>query len=89
MTPPMSIRNKVLSRIKLIAGIDIAERRLPQDGRIKTKIKIADRMKSVDMRVSSLPTIHGEKIVIRLLDKDNLMLDMSKLGFESSSLQRF
>lgn len=89
MTPPMSIKNKVLSRIKLIAGIDIAERRLPQDGRIKTKIKIADRMKAVDMRVSSLPTIHGEKIVIRLLDKDNLMLDLTKLGFESLSLNRF
>lgn len=89
MTPPMSIRNKVLSRIKLISGIDIAERRLPQDGRIKTKIKVGDKMKAVDMRVSSLPTIHGEKIVIRLLDKDNLMLDMSKLGFENTSLQRF
>lgn len=89
MTPPLSIRNKVLSRIKLIAGIDIAERRLPQDGRIKTKIKIDDKIKAVDMRVSSLPTIHGEKIVIRLLDKDNLMLDMTKLGFEPLSLQRF
>jgi type IV pilus assembly protein PilB len=89
MTPPMSIKNKVLSRIKLISGIDIAERRLPQDGRIKTKIKVGEKMKAVDMRVSSLPTIHGEKIVIRLLDKDNLMLDMSKLGFENTSLQRF
>ena len=89
MTPPMNIKNKVLSRVKLIAGIDIAEKRLPQDGRIKTKLKINEMTKSVDMRVSSLPTIHGEKIVIRILDKDNLMLDLTKLGFEPISLERF
>ncbi|MCP4147773.1 MAG: type IV-A pilus assembly ATPase PilB [bacterium] len=89
MTPPMNLKNKVLSRVKLIAGIDIAERRLPQDGRIKTKLNVHGKTKAVDMRVSSLPTIHGEKIVIRLLDKDNLMLDMTKLGFEPLSLQRF
>jgi type IV pilus assembly protein PilB len=89
MTPPMNLKNKVLSRVKLIAGIDIAERRLPQDGRIKTKLSVEGKSKAVDMRVSSLPTIHGEKIVIRLLDKDNLMLDMTKLGFEPLSLQRF
>lgn len=89
MTPPMNLKNKVLSRVKLIAGIDIAERRLPQDGRIKTKLQVEGKTKAVDMRVSSLPTIHGEKIVIRLLDKDNLMLDLTKLGFESLSLQRF
>ena len=89
MTPPMNLKNKVLSRVKLIAGIDIAERRLPQDGRIKTKLTVNNKTKAVDMRVSSLPTIHGEKIVIRLLDKDNLMLDMTKLGFEALSYQRF
>lgn len=89
MTPPMNLKNKVLSRVKLIAGIDIAERRLPQDGRIKTKIVVEGKTKAIDMRVSSLPTIHGEKIVIRLLDKDNLMLDLTKLGFELLSLQRF
>ncbi|MCP4220586.1 MAG: type IV-A pilus assembly ATPase PilB [bacterium] len=89
MTPPMNLKNKVLSRVKLIAGIDIAERRLPQDGRIRTKIQVQGKTKAVDMRVSSLPTIHGEKIVIRLLDKDNLMLDLTKLGFEPISLQRF
>jgi type IV pilus assembly protein PilB len=89
MTPPMNLKNKVLSRVKLIAGIDIAERRLPQDGRIKTKLSVEGKTKAVDMRVSSLPTIHGEKIVIRLLDKDNLMLDLTKLGFEPLSLQRF
>ncbi|MEN8152689.1 MAG: type IV-A pilus assembly ATPase PilB [Acidobacteriota bacterium] len=89
MTPPMNIKNKVLSRVKLISGIDIAEKRLPQDGRIKTKLKIDNITKSIDMRVSSLPTIHGEKIVIRILDKDNLMLDLTKLGFEPISLERF
>lgn len=89
MTPPMNLKNKVLSRVKLIAGIDIAERRLPQDGRIKTKLTVDGKTKAIDMRVSSLPTIHGEKIVIRLLDKDNLMLDMTKLGFEPLSMQRF
>jgi type IV pilus assembly protein PilB len=89
MTPPMNLKNKVLSRVKLISGIDIAERRLPQDGRIKTKLSVNGKSKAVDMRVSSLPTIHGEKIVVRLLDKDNLMLDMTKLGFEPLSLQRF
>ena len=89
MTPPMNLKNKVLSRVKLIAGIDIAERRLPQDGRIKTKLTVEGKTKAVDMRVSSLPTIHGEKIVIRLLDKDNLMLDLTKLGFEQLSLTRF
>ncbi len=89
MTPPMNIKSKVLSRVKLIAGIDIAEKRLPQDGRIKTKLKINEMTKSIDMRVSSLPTIHGEKIVIRILDKDNLMLDLTKLGFEPISLERF
>jgi type IV pilus assembly protein PilB len=89
MTPPMNLKNKVLSRVKLIAGIDIAERRLPQDGRIKTKIVLEGKTKAIDMRVSSLPTIHGEKIVIRLLDKDNLMLDLTRLGFEPLSLQRF
>jgi type IV pilus assembly protein PilB len=89
MTPPMNLRTKVTARVKLIAGIDIAERRLPQDGRIKTKMTVNERRKLVDMRVSALPTIHGEKIVVRILDKDNLMLDMTKLGFESLSLQRF
>jgi len=89
MTPPMNLKNKILSRLKLIAAIDIAEKRLPQDGRIKTKLDISGHKKTVDMRVSSLPTIYGEKIVIRILDKDNLMLDMTKLGFEPQSLEKF
>ncbi|MCK5055157.1 MAG: type IV-A pilus assembly ATPase PilB [Candidatus Aminicenantes bacterium] len=89
MTPPMNLKNKVTSRVKLIAGIDIAERRLPQDGRIRTKMVVKGKTKTIDMRVSSLPITHGEKIVIRLLDKDNLMLDMGRLGFEPESLKKF
>ena len=89
MTPPMNLKNKVISRIKIISGIDIAERRLPQDGRIRTKIDTPTMKKIVDMRVSSLPTIHGEKIVIRILDKDQLKLDLTQLGFEPISLQKF
>lgn len=89
MTPPMNLKNKVTSRVKLISGIDIAERRLPQDGRIRTKINVKGKTKTIDMRVSSLPITHGEKIVIRILDKDNLMLDMTKLGFEPDSLKKF
>lgn len=89
MTPPLNLKNKILARVKLIAGIDIAERRLPQDGRIKTKIESNGKKKLIDMRVSSLPTIHGEKIVVRILDKDNLMIDLTKLGFESPSLKKF
>jgi type IV pilus assembly protein PilB len=89
MTPPMNLKNKVTSRVKLIAGIDIAERRLPQDGRIRTKINVKGKTKTIDMRVSSLPITHGEKIVIRILDKDNLMLDMGRLGFEAESLKKF
>jgi type IV pilus assembly protein PilB len=89
MTPPMNLKNKVISRIKIISGIDIAERRLPQDGRIRTKIDTPQLKKIVDMRVSSLPTIHGEKVVIRILDKDQLKLDLTQLGFEPISLQRF
>ena len=89
MTPPMNLKNKITSRLKLIAGIDIAEKRLPQDGRIKTKMEVNGQKKVIDMRVSSLPTIHGEKVVIRLLDKDQLKLDLTDLGFESQSLQKF
>jgi len=89
MKPPMNLKNKVSSRLKIISGMDIAERRLPQDGRIKTKIDTNTVKKVVDMRVSSLPTIHGEKIVIRILDKDQLKLDMTQLGFEPLSLQKF
>jgi type IV pilus assembly protein PilB len=89
MRPPLRLREAMTSRIKILAKLDIAEKRLPQDGRIKIKTKIQDRMKELDYRVSVLPTIFGEKVVLRLLDKDNLMLDMTRLGFEPDSLRRF
>ncbi|HQR68579.1 MAG TPA: ATPase, T2SS/T4P/T4SS family, partial [Thermoanaerobaculia bacterium] len=89
MNPPPKLREAIASRIKILAKLDIAEKRLPQDGRIKIKMKLAGKVKELDYRVSTLPTLFGEKIVCRLLDKDNLMLDMTKLGFEKSSLQRF
>jgi len=89
MRPPLRLREAITSRIKIMAKLDIAEKRLPQDGRIKIKTKIENKDKELDYRVSVLPTIFGEKIVLRLLDKDNLMLDMTKLGFETESLTRF
>ncbi len=89
MSPPLRLREAITSRIKIMAKLDIAEKRLPQDGRIKIKTKIQGKAKDLDYRVSVLPTLFGEKIVLRLLDKDNLMLDLTKLGFESESLQRF
>ncbi|HSB35276.1 MAG TPA: type IV-A pilus assembly ATPase PilB [Thermoanaerobaculia bacterium] len=89
MNPPPKLREAIASRIKILAKLDIAEKRLPQDGRIKIKMKLAGKVKELDYRVSTLPTLFGEKIVCRLLDKDNLMLDMTKLGFERESLNRF
>jgi type IV pilus assembly protein PilB len=89
MRPPLRLREAITSRMKIMAKLDIAEKRLPQDGRIKIKTRVGGKVKDLDFRVSSLPTIFGEKIVLRLLDKDNLMLDMTKLGFESASLRRF
>src|SRR5437762_2966211 len=76
-------------RLKIMAKLDISEKRLPQDGRIKIRLKIEDRSREMDFRVSSLPTIWGEKVVLRLLDKTKLMLDMTKLGFEAEPLERF
>ena len=89
MHPPLRLREAITSRLKIMAKLDIAEKRLPQDGRIKIKTKVNEKEKELDYRVSVLPTIFGEKIVMRLLDKDNLMLDMTKLGFEVESLTRF
>ncbi|MCG8462713.1 MAG: Flp pilus assembly complex ATPase component TadA, partial [Holophagales bacterium] len=89
MHPPLRLREAITSRIKIMAKLDIAEKRLPQDGRIKIKTKVDNRDKELDYRVSCLPTIFGEKIVLRLLDKDKLMLDMTKLGFEPESLRHF
>ena len=83
--PPMEIRNAVIARIKIMAKMDIAEKRLPQDGRIK----ILTGVGAMDFRVSSMPTVYGEKIVMRLLDKSGLQADMRKLGFEKDELERF
>jgi type IV pilus assembly protein PilB len=86
MQPPLRLKNAITSRLKVMAQLDIAERRLPQDGRIKMKLT---GNKEMDFRVSSLPTMFGEKVVLRLLDKSNLQLDMTKLGFEESALKWF
>lgn len=86
MRPPLKMRNSLSSRVKILASLDIAERRLPQDGRIKLKV---GKGKEMDFRVSVLPTIYGEKIVLRLLDKSTLQLDMTKLGFEPEQLSHF
>ena len=86
MKPPIKLRNAITSRLKIMSELDIAERRLPQDGRIKLKM---GRGKEMDFRVSVLPTLFGEKIVLRLLDKSNLQLDMTKLGFEADQLKEF
>ncbi|HSQ78375.1 MAG TPA: ATPase, T2SS/T4P/T4SS family, partial [Nitrospirota bacterium] len=83
---PLKIRNAIISRCKIMASLDIAERRLPQDGRIKMKM---GKNKVMDFRVSVLPTLFGEKIVMRLLDKSNLQLDMTKLGFDPDQLKDF
>ncbi|HEX2254260.1 MAG TPA: type IV-A pilus assembly ATPase PilB [Thermoanaerobaculia bacterium] len=89
MHPPLKLKEAITSRVKILAKLDIAEKRLPQDGRIKIKTRIGGRVKDLDFRVSVLPTIFGEKIVMRLLDKDKLMLDMTKLGFDADSLRTF
>ncbi len=89
MNPPMKLRDAITSRMKIMAKLDIAEKRLPQDGRIMIKYKADGRKKELDFRVSTVPTLYGEKIVLRLLDKENLRLDMTKLGFEPESLKKF
>ena len=86
MKPPVKLRHAIISRVKIMANLDIAERRLPQDGRIKMKL---GRGKEMDFRVSVCPVLWGEKIVLRLLDKSNLQLDMTKLGFEEKVLADF
>src|SRR5207247_1823550 len=89
MTPPMKMRDALTSRSKIMARLDIAEKRLPQDGRIKIRVRLENRSRELDFRVSTLPTIFGEKMVLRLLDKENLRLDMTQLGFEPESLEKF
>lgn len=86
MKPPIKLKNAIISRLKIMAELDIAERRLPQDGRIKIKLGGG---KDMDYRVSVLPTLFGEKVVLRLLDKSSLQLDMTKLGYEPEALERF
>jgi type IV pilus assembly protein PilB len=89
MRPPLKMRDALISRVKIMSKLDISEKRLPQDGRIKIKVKVDARSRELDFRVSTLPTLFGEKVVLRLLDKENLMLDMTKLGFEPESLVKF
>lgn len=86
MNLPMKIRNAVISRLKIMSRLNIAERRLPQDGRIKMRL---GQRREIDFRVSVLPTLFGEKVVLRLLDKSSLQLDMTKLGFEPQALEHF
>jgi type IV pilus assembly protein PilB len=86
MTPPLKLKNALASRLKIMSQLDIAERRLPQDGRIKLRL---GKNREMDFRVSILPTLWGEKTVLRLLDKSNLQLDMTKLGFEVEPLSHF
>ncbi|MDD3641926.1 MAG: type IV-A pilus assembly ATPase PilB [Candidatus Krumholzibacteria bacterium] len=85
MSPPIKMKGSITSRIKIMAELDIAEKRVPQDGRIKIRIG----NKKIDLRVSTLPTIFGEKIVMRILDKSNLQIDLTKLGFQPEALEKF
>jgi type IV pilus assembly protein PilB len=82
---PAKMKGPIISRIKIMAELDIAEKRLPQDGRIKLRVD----NKTVDIRVSTLPTIFGEKVVMRILDRSNLTLDLDRFGFEESALKDF
>jgi type IV pilus assembly protein PilB len=90
MNLPMKFKDPVLSRVKILSNMNIAEKRLPQDGRIKMRVRLEKNgRREVDMRVSSLPTIFGEKIVARILDRDMLRIDLTQLGFEPESLEVF
>ncbi len=88
MAPPLRLKDAITSRLKIMAKMDIAEKRLPQDGRIKIRTKFESKQKEIDYRVSTLPTLFGEKIVLRILDRDTLPMDMTRLGFEEASLKR-
>src|SRR5205814_2790207 len=85
----LRLKDAITSRLKIMAKLDIAEKRLPQDGRIMIKYRAEGKKKELDFRVSTVPTLYGEKVVMRLLDKENLRLDMTKLGFEPESLKKF
>jgi len=90
MNLPLKFKAPVISRVKILSNLDIAEKRLPQDGRIKVRIKLEDgNTKEVDMRVSTVPTLFGEKVVARILDKAMLKLDLTQLGFEEQPLSLF
>jgi type IV pilus assembly protein PilB len=89
MNPPIKLKDAMTSRIKIMAKMNISEKRVPQDGRIRIRTRIDDKAREIDFRVSVLPTLFGEKIVLRLLDKQNLMFDMMKLGFDAESLKKF
>ena len=89
MTPAIKYRDPIISRIKIMARLDIAEKRLPQDGRVKARFVDRGKNRDIDFRVSILPTLFGEKVVMRLLDPEGLKLDMTKLGFETEALTRF
>ncbi|MBU4101692.1 MAG: type IV-A pilus assembly ATPase PilB, partial [Proteobacteria bacterium] len=84
MNLPFSIKNALTSRLKILAGLDIAERRVPQDGRIKMRL---GKRKTVDLRVSTLPTLFGEGVVMRILDQSSLNVDLTKMGFEIKTLK--
>lgn len=88
MRPPIRLRDPIVSRLKIMASLDISERRLPQDGRIRIHISHASKKKRLDFRVSTLPTLFGEKVVLRLLDPEKLPSELEKLGFEGHSLQQ-
>ncbi len=89
MALPMRTRDPLISRLKIMAKLDISEKRLPQDGRIKIRLRVEERSRDLDLRVSSVPTQFGEKVVMRLLDKTKLQLDMTQLGFDQEPLRRF
>ena len=89
MALPMRTRDPLISRLKIMAKLDISEKRLPQDGRIKIRLRVEERSRDLDLRVSTVPAQFGEKVVMRLLDKSKLQLDMTQLGFEQEPLRRF
>jgi type IV pilus assembly protein PilB len=89
MNPPVKLKDALTSRIKIMARLNISEKRVPQDGRIRIRTRLDGKVRDLDFRVSVLPTLFGEKLVMRLLDKENLMFDMLRLGFEPDSLKKF
>ena len=89
MALPMRTKDPLISRLKIMAKLDISEKRLPQDGRIKIRLRVEERSRDLDLRVSTVPAQFGEKVVMRLLDKAKLQLDMTQLGFEPEPLRRF